>query len=178
GLPDTQDVPALAAPEPLSRRAFLRRAGAASAVGAGVALLGSAPARAEAPAAGTRTLAGLSADPGLHLLRRATYGPTRASVAAIASIGSSAWLDQQLDPASIPDTFCQNLIASRFPGLSWSIPDAIANIQEFSWDLMFDLGVAQIARAAWSERQLFEVMVDFWSNHLNVTNPSDSVWAT
>ena len=30
----------------------------------------------------------------------------------------------------------------------------------------------------WSERQLLEVMVDLWSNHLNVTNPSDSVWAT
>ena len=28
----------------------------------------------------------------------------------------------------------------------------------------------------WSSRQLFEVMVDFWSNHLNVTNPFDGGW--
>jgi uncharacterized protein (DUF1800 family) len=41
---------------------------------------------------------------------------------------------------------------------------------------MFDLGVATLARACWSRRQLFEVMVDFWSNHLNVTNPSDDPW--
>ena len=41
---------------------------------------------------------------------------------------------------------------------------------------MQDLGIAAIVRAAWSERQLFEVMVDFWSNHLNVTNFHDSVW--
>ena len=43
---------------------------------------------------------------------------------------------------------------------------------------MFDLGVAALVRAAWSKRQLLETMVDFWSNHLNVTNPSDRVWAT
>ena len=43
---------------------------------------------------------------------------------------------------------------------------------------MFDLSVSTLARAAWSKRQLLEVMVDFWSNHLNVTNPSDSVWST
>ena len=42
---------------------------------------------------------------------------------------------------------------------------------------MFELGSATLARACWSKRQLFEVMVDFWSNHLNVTNPIDSVWA-
>ena len=43
---------------------------------------------------------------------------------------------------------------------------------------MDELGQAAIMRAAWSKRQLFEVMVDFWSNHLNVTNPSDNVWGT
>ena len=28
----------------------------------------------------------------------------------------------------------------------------------------------------WSSRQLYEVMVDFWANHLNVTNPFDGGW--
>src|SRR3954453_17601733 len=40
---------------------------------------------------------------------------------------------------------------------------------------MFDLGRAALGRAAWSRRQLLEVMVDVWSNHLNVTCPSDNV---
>jgi uncharacterized protein (DUF1800 family) len=30
---------------------------------------------------------------------------------------------------------------------------------------------ATLARQVWSRRQLFEVMVDFWANHLNVTTP-------
>jgi uncharacterized protein (DUF1800 family) len=38
------------------------------------------------------------------------------------------------------------------------------------------LGQATIARALWSRRQLLEVMVDFWSNHLNITCPSSEVW--
>ena len=67
-----------------------------------------------------------------------------------------------------------HLLSSRFPGLKWTI--AQANVPQFQWDLMFDLGVANLARACWSQRQLFEVMVDFWSNHLNVTNPSDAGW--
>ena len=41
---------------------------------------------------------------------------------------------------------------------------------------MSDLGQATLLRAVWSRRQLFEVMVEFWSNHLNVTNPSSDVW--
>jgi uncharacterized protein (DUF1800 family) len=41
---------------------------------------------------------------------------------------------------------------------------------------MQQLGTAAVARACWSRRQLFEVMVDFWSNHLNVTCPSSGVW--
>ena len=45
-----------------------------------------------------------------------------------------------------------------------------------SWDLMYALGQAAIVRAAWSKRQLLEVMVDFWSNHLNVTNPHEACW--
>ena len=35
---------------------------------------------------------------------------------------------------------------------------------------------AALVRAVWSRRQLFEVMVEFWSKHLNVTTPvSDGI---
>ncbi len=41
---------------------------------------------------------------------------------------------------------------------------------------MQELGHATLARQMWSTRQLYEVMVDFWANHLNVTNPFDGGW--
>jgi uncharacterized protein (DUF1800 family) len=46
------------------------------------------------------------------------------------------------------------------------------------WGAMFAVQRATFARAMWSKRQLFEVMVEFWSNHLNITCPSSEAWST
>ena len=160
-----------------TRRDVLRVAGlgAAGSMAATVAATTGSITTASAAGAGTGA-AFLPADPDLHLLRRATYGPTPSSLAYLQRKGRVAWVDEQLSPAGIDDSFCDGLLADQFPGLGWSITQARANLQSFTWDLMFDLGVATIARATWSKRQLLEVMCDFWSNHLNVTNPSDNVW--
>ncbi len=152
------------------RRAFIRTA-ALGAVAGGTGVLPALLASRPAAAAGIF----VPTDPDLHLLRRATYGPTARSVRSIRRLGSGAWLDRQLDPAGIDDSFVEDFVASRYPNLSLGVTEAYATIGG-SWDLMFELGQAAILRAAWSERQLLEVMVDFWSNHLNVTNPSDKVW--
>jgi uncharacterized protein (DUF1800 family) len=122
----------------------------------------------------------LPADPLLHLLRRATYGPTPASIAEIHRLGAKPWLERQLNPGTIADPVADGLVA-RLPMSGLSIDGVRAKvrakgIKEYSWDPMFELGYAAVARAIWSERQLLEVMVDFWSNHLNVTNPSGDVW--
>ena len=143
---------------------------------ASAALLAAAPSLFQTPPATAAGGVFVATDPDLHLLRRATFGPTPASRSAVRKMGRRAWLEQQLDPGSIDDSDCEHLIDRRFPGLQWSIAQARARLEEFSWDLMFDLGVATLARACWSKRQLFEVMVDFWSNHLNVTNPFDGGW--
>jgi uncharacterized protein (DUF1800 family) len=154
---------------PLSRRAFVRRTAMGAAVaGTGIGSLVWSAEPAEAAPLVTK-------DQDLHLLRRATYGPTPGALAEIRRMGHKAWLERQLHPGRIDDRTCQKLIAQRFPRLAWSM-DKAWNQLDFGWDLMFDLGAATVARAAWSKRQLFETMVDFWSNHLNVTNPSDNGW--
>ena len=70
------------------------------------------------------------------------------------------------------------MLKAHFPRLGWTIRKAWSNSEfdNFSWDLMNDVLLSTVARALWSKRQVFEVMVDFWSNHLNVTCPSDGVW--
>jgi len=122
----------------------------------------------------------LPADPLLHLLRRATYGPTPASTAEIRRLGASAWLERQLKPGSIADKTADGLVA-RLPLSRLSIDGVHAKVRsravkQYGWEPMFELGYAAVARAVWSERQLLEVMVDFWSNHLNVACPSGDVW--
>jgi uncharacterized protein (DUF1800 family) len=113
----------------------------------------------------------------LHLLRRASYGPTPTSIAQAKKLGRKAWLEHQLAPATIPDPAMDQLL-KRFPELNWSISRVLSTYADKigSWDVMLQLSRATVARAIWSERQLFEVMVEFWSNHLNVTNPSSDVW--
>jgi len=113
----------------------------------------------------------------LLLLRRATYGPTTALLTEAQGLGRKAWLERQLAPETIKDTYA-DAILRRFPRITWPI----AKIRtEFAtsfgtWDVMVDLTRATMVRAIWSERQLFELMVEFWSNHLNVTCPSGDVW--
>ena len=113
----------------------------------------------------------------LHLLRRATYGPTPASITQATRLGRKAWLERQLAPATIADPAMDQLL-KRFPELNWSISTVLTTYADKvgSWDVMLQLSRATVARAIWSERQLYEVMVEFWSNHLNVTNPSSDVW--
>ncbi len=112
----------------------------------------------------------------LHLLRRASYGPTPASIVQATHLGRKAWLEKQLAPSTIPDPAVDRLL-TRFPALTWSINEVRTHYNgSGTWDVMNQLSQAGVARAVWSERQLLEVMVDFWSNHLNVTNPSADVW--
>jgi Protein of unknown function (DUF1800) len=115
-----------------------------------------------------------------HLLRRTTYGLTPALVAEATKLGRTGWLEAQLAPGGIRDREGAAVLA-RFPNLSLSAVEFRQKVdakQADSWDAMFDLGKATLGRAAWSRRQLLEVMVDFWSNHFNVTCPSDDVTET
>lgn len=127
-----------------------------------------------AKAGAAQSSAAQSVDP-LHLLRRATYGRTADSEAELRSLGTAAWLDRQLNPKSIDDAACDALVA-RLPLANLDITGVRKAVKKGAWDAMQQLGTAAVARACWSRRQLFEVMVDFWSNHLNVTCPSSGVW--
>ncbi len=113
----------------------------------------------------------LSRDPVLHLLRRATFGTTAADVAAVRKMGLDAWIEQQLNPSSIADPVADQMLAG-FPTVAMSIAELRAR-EDDNQDPMYELGRATIGRQIWSSRQLYEVVVDFWSNHLNVTNPFD-----
>ncbi len=113
-----------------------------------------------------------------HLLARTTYGLTPSLVATVTPARRSAWLAAQLRPSKIADPTC-DAVLKRLPRLAWSTPTVRAEVAAGridSWDVMMDVCVATLARAVWSTRQLFEVMVEFWSNHLNITCPSSEIW--
>jgi uncharacterized protein (DUF1800 family) len=123
----------------------------------------------------------LSLDPALHLARRAAWGPTPALVAQIRKMGTTAWLERQLKPSGIPDTAMAAYL-KPFDTLG-ATPAKLRPMNEVRqqqeyWYAHDQLESAAIARAAWSERQLFEVMVDFWHSRLHVAARLDKTHDT
>ena len=108
----TDDDGAGLATAAVSRRNFVR----AAAVGSVLAGSGVAAGMFDAlPAGAGGSL--VATGPDLHLLRRATFGPTEELVKEIRRLGRNRWLDRQLHPASVNDGFCQDYVADRYPDL-------------------------------------------------------------
>jgi uncharacterized protein (DUF1800 family) len=117
----------------------------------------------------------VATDPIAHLLRRATYGPTPESLAEAKRLGVAGWLDRQLNPSRIDDAACDRLLA-RLPLAGASIAKVRSALPVHSYEAFGQLGRAAVARAAWSNRQLFETTAMFWANHLHIAAPSSGVW--
>lgn len=128
----------------------------------------------------------------IHLLQRATYGIRPGDVEEVLRIGRAAWLEHQLHPERIDDRRLESRLA-RFPAATMPATELMrryagrpaapasqtgaadslrrgANPQQVASParLALELVNARLQRAVYSERQLEEVMTDFWYNHFNV----------
>jgi uncharacterized protein (DUF1800 family) len=137
-------------------------------------------------------------DSAFHVLNRLAYGPRPGEVDSIARLGVMRWIEQQLDPARLADPllsarehefkildYDRSDLAHRYRDAAQerqrmqrdaSPPDPLSTkrrggtpgpMREFR-ELGGQLQQLAIVRAALSERQLREVMVDFWTNHFNI----------
>jgi uncharacterized protein (DUF1800 family) len=133
-----------------------------------------------------------------HALNRLTYGPRPGDVESVRRVGLAAWMEQQLHPREIDDGGIETRIASFKTLLLDSddiareyfeparearrerqraqagTPDPSmvngGNPADMRGDrqILMELASAKLLRAVYSERQLEEVLVDFWFNHFNV----------
>ncbi len=119
----------------------------------------SAPDKLDPSAAASDTI---SAD--FHLLSRAAYGPWPGDLAKLAKQGRDAWIEEQLHPDRIDDSVC-DWRAEWFESLSFDP----GNAYEFRKEVLRDeITRHSLLRAIYSRRQLHEVMVEFWTDHLNI----------
>lgn len=103
-------------------------------------------------------------DPDFHLLSRAAFGPWPGDLERLKQLGRQAWIEEQLAPENLSDTAC-DLRAERFESLYFSPGDAY----EFRKPVLREELIRHaMLRAIYSRRQLFEVMVEFWTDHLNI----------
>jgi uncharacterized protein (DUF1800 family) len=154
-----------------------------------VASPASAPPVAGAPAAsltGDRQI--------IHVLSRLTYGPRPGDVERVRALGLRTWIDQQLRPRAIDDSATERALAElttlrmpiaellrEYPRPDPKLRAKIAGGEMSRQEMMerypiekrpariaVELQAAKVVRAVTSERQLEELMVEFWFNHFNV----------
>jgi uncharacterized protein (DUF1800 family) len=132
----------------------------------------------------------------VHVLNRLAFGPRPGDLDRVKAIGIEAYIEQQLYPERLPDTsmarrldglttlgLSSREIAEQFalPALQArrerqqtaasdaERPPQMANTARRQANrVLAELTAQKILRAAYSERQLQEVLTDFWFNHFNV----------
>jgi len=134
----------------------------------------------------------------IQALNRLTFGPRPGDVQKVRSMGLDKWIDLQLNPSRIDDTpfeqFAarydilnqdQNQLLVQYANaqrerrmvkrdkadsamITRDDSMAIRKIGLARRDFMSQLQSERVARAVSSNRQLEEVMTDFWLNHFNV----------
>jgi uncharacterized protein (DUF1800 family) len=109
-----------------------------------------------------------------HLLNRAAFGPRSGDVEKIRRSGWEDYVDRQLHPESIDDSSLEQRLSSIE---TWKM-DAAALRARYTRDprpVLEQLQAQKLIRAVYSERQLQEVMTDFWFNHFNVSWTKDGM---
>jgi uncharacterized protein (DUF1800 family) len=105
-------------------------------------------------------------------LNRLTFGPRVEERARFVEIGSQAWIEEQLDFETINDFDCELQLAP-FKSLKMAANEleGISNQLFDGYDresIPNELRQATLMRQIYSKRQLYEVMVEFWSDHFNI----------
>jgi uncharacterized protein (DUF1800 family) len=118
----------------------------------------------------------------LHVLNRLTFGPAPGDIDRVRKTGLQKWMEQQLHPERVPEN---PVLESKLRPLESLRMDSAEMVRNYPPRQMIrtvtqgrrlapqqvvalDLGQAKILRAIYSNRQLTEVLADFWYNHFNV----------
>lgn len=139
-----------------------------------------------------------------HLLNRLAFGARPGDVDRLRTVGLDRWIDAQLTPSKLPDDAAERFLA-QFPSLTKSGPELMALFPppgaallaardstsratltaeqqqqareglRRAYQFVGELQSARVARAVASERQLQEVVTDFWLNHFSVFAGKDRI---
>lgn len=100
---------------------------------------------------------------------RLTFGPTSTDLDWIETNGVDAFIEEQLAYEAIDDSALQPRLAG-FKTLNQNVSDIFNDVRN---EVLLDLQQAALVRAVYSRRQLYELMVDFWTNHFNIAFNKD-----
>lgn len=119
----------------------------------------------------------------IHFLNRISFGATQEEIEKIARMGTPAYLEEQLHPERIPDPLAEEKLRGLktvrlsskelfelYPPPNQAKNQGLTISPQMQGPryVILELQQARLLRAVYSQRQLYEIIVDFWSNHFNV----------
>lgn len=108
-----------------------------------------------------------------RVLNRCTFGARPGDLDKILAMGVESWVGAQLKPEKLDDGPCHQRIR-RLETLQCPVGELFEYKEAFLWK---ELATGKLLSAVYSERQLFEVMVDFWTDHFNIDiSKGDCPW--
>lgn len=107
----------------------------------------------------------------IHFLNRISFGARPEDVARLNTIGTEAYLDEQLSPDTIDDS----ALDEHLKDLAILKMDrrAVYALPNNEWRIFQTMATAFMRRAVFSKRQLLERLTEFWTDHFNI-NADDS----
>ncbi len=132
-----------------------------------------------------------------HVLSRLTFGARPGDVEKVRQMGVDKWIDLQLHPERIDDALTDQFVRISYPTVAKTAAELVQDypqppnaqkaqsasvtradsqavqqmqrqMREVASRVNQELPSAQVARAVMSEKQLYEIMVEFWENHFSV----------
>jgi uncharacterized protein (DUF1800 family) len=102
----------------------------------------------------------------LRVLSRVSFGHRPGDVGTLQTLGYQQYVDRQL----VPDTIVESeILLTRLRPFGDSLPDDYGLLYEIDdHELIVSLSQATLLRAVYSNRSLYERMVEFWSDHFNI----------
>ena len=162
----SESVHSLALERMWSRRALL---GASAGAGLALGLSGRAKAQSATRIGTRRQAAPVEVGDLFFLVNRTSQGWTEALWAEAQARGYQGYLEWQLDHTNIPDAALDATLVA-FPSIfmtSRQIQDNYV-VPGMTFVAVQELKRACVVRAIQSKRQLFERMVEFWTDHFNI----------
>jgi hypothetical protein len=105
-------------------------------------------------------------------LHRMTYGPTLAERHHASTIGLQAWVEEQLAAPARPDLPGELAVRS----LTSLTLDAVDLAAWERADVVAELQRGALVRRVSSRRQLREILVEFWTDHFNISIEKGACW--
>ncbi len=132
------------------------------------------------PTAGPYTApSALEIDPIRHALNRLSFGPRPEDYARVQALAADpiaaveAYVEEQLEPERIDDRPAERAVRRLE-----TLDEPLGELFEYQPRLLLDeLTRGTLLRAIYSRRQLYEVMVQFWTDHFNIdASKGDCKW--